>query len=115
MNFDAGTWWIVGTLVALVVSVAGFLFNRSVFGRADKIEKSIEEIKKDYTPLSVHNKDYDEVRNDIKSIKDNYLTKDDYFREQAKTERKLDQQADKLERIYKLLVDIKGGVHNDQQ
>ena len=30
------------------------------------------------------------VRGDIKKITENYLTKEDFFREQAKTERKLD-------------------------
>ena len=39
---------------------------------------------------SVHERAYDEVRGDIKKITENYLTKEDFFREQAKTERKLD-------------------------
>ncbi len=32
-----------------------------------------------------------ECHNDIKAIQRNFLTKEDYFREQAKTEKKLDQ------------------------
>ena len=56
----------------------------------EKLVRDIEQIKKDYTPRSVHERAYDEVRGDIKKITENYLTKEDFFREQAKTERKLD-------------------------
>ena len=51
MEFDAGTWWLIGILLT----------------------------------------DWTECHNDIKAIQRNFLTKEDYFREQAKTEKKLDQ------------------------
>ena len=64
-------------------------WGRGVPGQAELV-RDIEQIKKDYTPRSVHERAYDEVRGDIKKITENYLTKEDFFREQAKTERKLD-------------------------
>lgn len=63
----------------------------------DKLERSVgESVKKgDY------DKDMKEVREDIEKIKANYITKEDFFREQAKTERKLD-------RIMDILLEMKG-------
>ena len=44
----------------------------------------------DYTPRDTHQKDFDECRKDIKEIRENYLTKDDFIREISKMDRKLD-------------------------
>lgn len=114
MTFDAGTWWLVGLLAAALTGAVVYLVKRTLFSRIDdmvkevkgiqdtavrkadyekakeRLEGDIEQIKKDYTPRSVHDKAVDEVRADIKKITENYLTKEDFFREQAKTERKLD-------------------------
>lgn len=114
MTFDAGTWWLIGLLATALIGAVVFLVKRTLFSRVDelskevkevrettvkqaayskdqeKVERDIEQIKKDYTPRSVHDKAFDEVRGDIKKITENYLTKEDFFREQAKTERKLD-------------------------
>ncbi len=114
MTFDAGTWWLIGLLVTALIGAVVFLVKRTLFSRVDdlarevreirdstvrkgeyekdqeKLVRDIEQIKKDYTPRSVHDRAYDEVRGDIKKITENYLTKEDFFREQAKTERKLD-------------------------
>ncbi len=49
------------------------------------------EIQHTYTTRSQHQQDWTECHNDIKAIQRNFLTKEDYFREQAKTEKKLDQ------------------------
>ena len=46
-------------------------------------------------------RDRDECRGDIKQIKADYITKEDFFREQAKTDRKLD-------RIMDILLEMKG-------
>lgn len=64
----------------------------------EKLSGAIEEIKRDYTPRSVHEKSYDELRADIKKIMENFLTREDFFREHAKTERKLDMVLDILMR-----------------
>ncbi len=44
----------------------------------------------------------DKCKHDIAKIKEDYITKDDFFREQGKTEKKLD-------RIMDILLEIKGG------
>ena len=114
MTFDAGTWWLIGLLATGLIGAVVFLIKRTLFSRVDDLTKEVKEvrdttvkkadyekaeerleadielIKKDYTPRSVHDKAFDEVRGDIKKITENYLTKEDFFREQAKTERKLD-------------------------
>ena len=44
----------------------------------------------------------DKCESDIAKIKEDYITKEDFFREQGKTDRKLD-------RIMEILMEIKGG------
>ncbi len=44
----------------------------------------------------------DKCKTDIAKIKEDYITKEDFFREQGKTDRK-------LERIMDILLEIKGG------
>lgn len=56
----------------------------------EKLEQEIRQIKDDYTPKEMHRKDFDECRGDIKSIRAEYLTKDDFIREMNKMDRKLD-------------------------
>lgn len=125
MTFDAGTWWLALLLLGALTGTAGYLIKRAVFGRVDKMEKTVEalrdesvkkpendkamaavqadikQIRQDYTPRSDHRKDLDECRDDIKKIKEDYITKEDFFREQAKTDRKLD-------RIMDILLEMKG-------
>ena len=55
------------------------------------MEGQIQKIRDDYTPKEMHEKDFDECRMDIKQIKAEYLTKDDFIREMNKMDRKLDQ------------------------
>lgn len=107
MEFDAGTWWLIGVLLTLLIGALGWMVKRSL----DKIERKLDsaatkaelekevggckqqiaEIQHTYTTRSQHQQDWTECHNDIKSIQRNFLTKEDYFREQAKTEKKLDQ------------------------
>lgn len=96
MNFDAGTWWLALLLLGGLTGGFWFLLKRTVFERVDKLERSVgESVKKgDY------DKDMKEVREDIEKIKANYITKEDFFREQAKTDRKLD-------RIMDILLEMK--------
>ena len=56
-----------------------------------KLEQEIRQIRDDYTPKEMHQKDFDECRKDIKEIRAEYLTKDDFIREMNKMDRKLDQ------------------------
>lgn len=107
MEFDAGTWWLIGILLTFLIGALGWMVKRSL----DKIERKLDsaatkaELEKEvgeckqqisetqhtYTTRSQHQQDWTECHNDIKAIQRNFLTKEDYFREQAKTEKKLDQ------------------------
>ena len=90
MTFDNGTWWLALALLGLLAGGLTYLVKRTVFGRVDRLADDIERIKQDYTPRRVHDKDHDATQAEIKKITENYLTKEDFFREQAKTERNLD-------------------------
>lgn len=114
MTFDARTWWLIGLLVTALIGAVVYLIKRTLFSRVDELAKevqairdgtvkksdyekaqedlrdSIEEIKRDYTPRSVHEKSYDELRTDIKKIVENYLMREDFLREHAKVDRKID-------------------------
>lgn len=97
MNFDAGTWWLALLLLGGLTGSFWFLLKCTVFERVDKLERSVgESVKKDD-----YDKDMKEVCEDIEKIKANYITKEDFFREQAKTDRKLD-------RIMDILLEMKG-------
>ena len=121
MTLEPGGWPLLGFVTAGLV----YLLKRSLFGRIDKLDESMKEISEnsvkksdyestvqslqadikqiraDYTPRAEHRKDLDECRGDIKQIKADYITKEDFFREQAKTDRKLD-------RIMDILLEMKG-------
>ncbi len=56
----------------------------------EELKQEIKQIREDYTPKKVHEKEFDECRADIRQIRENYLTKDDFIREISKMDRKLD-------------------------
>lgn len=85
----------------LVIGLIGFFLKRSVWRVLDEMEKTVKDIRENYTPMSIFNTSMDECRSDIKKIKEDYITKEDFFREQAKTDRKLD-------RIMDILLEMKG-------
>ena len=81
------------TIITALIGVIGFFVKRAYDSLNEKATKAeLEEVKKD---LEVS-------KNDISKIKDNYLTKDDFFREQTKTEKKLDD-------MLKILMDMSRG------
>ena len=84
---------IVKTIISGLIGVIGFFFVRAfnaLDGKATKAE--LDEAKKDIEANKIA----------IAKIRDNYLTKEDFFREQTKTEKKLDE-------MMKILIDIKRG------
>lgn len=99
MTFDAGTWWLAVLLLGGLSGVCVWMFKRSA-DKSDKefsaVRADIREIQRTYTPRDVHDKDVTENRKAIEDIRKNYLTKEDFLREQAKTERKLDKIIDML-------------------
>lgn len=62
-----------------------------------------DEVKSDIDKLEVGMKEKtDALSKDVVSIKDKYLTKEDFYRSQADTNQKLD-------KIYDLILEMKGG------
>ena len=101
MTFDAGTWWLAVLLLGFVTAGLVYLLKSDYESTVHSLQADIKQIRADYTPRAEHRKDLDECRGDIKQIKADYITKEDFFREQAKTDRKLD-------RIMDILLEMKG-------
>lgn len=81
------------TVITALIGVIGFFVKRAFDSLNEKATKAeLEEVKKDV----------EVCKTDISKIKDNYLTKDDFFREQTKTEKKLDD-------MLKILMDMSRG------
>ena len=80
------------TIITGLLGVVGFFLTRSFAALDKKADKSELEQVKAYA---------DSLRKQIAEIKSNYLTKEDFFREQMKTEKKLD-------KITDILMELKG-------
>lgn len=96
MSIDATTILsIYSAVLTLLIGIIGFFLTRTFKELDNKISSKEFETAK---------KDIEKNADDIRRIKDNYLTKDDYFREQAKVDKKLDS-------IMEILMSIsKGGI-----
>ena len=81
------------TIITGLLGVIGFFLTRS-FAALDK--------KADKCDLEAVKKDIDSVRKNVADIKDKYLTREDFLREQIKTEKMLD-------KIMDILMEMKGG------
>ncbi|MBQ5320318.1 MAG: hypothetical protein J6K17_14605 [Oscillospiraceae bacterium] len=82
------------TIITALIGVIGFFVKKAFDSLDDKATKEeLNELKKDV----------EANKTSIGKIKDNYLTKEDFFREQSKTDKKLD-------KIMEILMEInKGG------
>ena len=81
------------TIITALVGVIGFFVKKAFTSLDDKATKAeLEEVKKDI----------ESDRASINKIKDRYLTKEDFYREQSKTDKKLDD-------IMKILMEINRG------
>lgn len=85
------------TIITGLLGVIGFFLTRS-FAALDK--------KADKCDLEGVKNELEAVRSTIADVKDNYLTKEDFLREQVKTEKKLD-------KIMDILMEMKGGQNRD--
>lgn len=105
---------IPATVAALAIAIITY-FLKKVFGQVDDNSKGITEIKENYVSqdgLDRFEENIKEivVKNDercsrldeeIKNIKEKYITRDDFYREQEKTEKKLDKIMDLLMEMNK--------------
>ena len=79
------------TVIGALVGVIGFFVKKAFTSLDNKATKEeLEEVKKDI----------ESDRASINKIKDRYLTKEDFYREQSKTDKKLD-------KIMEILMEIK--------
>lgn len=79
-------------VLTLLIGVIGFFLART-FKELDN-KTAVKEFE-------AAKKDIEKNAEDIRRVKDNYLTKDDYFREQAKVDKKLDSIMDILMTLSK--------------
>ena len=84
-------------------------FLKKTMDRVDKTEDKVNRIEKDYVTETAHSKSLEKIENELKGVKEDikdmsskFLTKEDLFREQAKTDKK-------LEKITDMLMEIKEG------
>lgn len=83
---------IYSAVLTLLIGIIGFFLTRTFKELDNKVStKAFEDAQKDI----------EKNTEDIRRIKDNYLTKDDYFREQAKVDKKLDSIMDILMELSK--------------
>lgn len=84
---------IVMTIITALLGVIGFFVKKAFASLDEKVSKSeLDEVKKDIESNRIA----------INKVKDNYLTKDDFYREQSKTDKKLDD-------IMKILMEMNRG------
>ena len=111
MEFGADTWWIISTAATVAIGVISYFLKRTM-SRQDRHEEDINHIKLTYVTRDQLKEFKEETNNgigklqkDIEEIKDNTLTKADFYRIQTKTEEKID-------KIYDLLVQ-NGGIKRE--
>ena len=87
---------IVSVVGGILIGILGFFLKRTIT-TVDQSQQQIRELrdgKTDDKALIALRQDMekrtDKLSKDIEGIKEDYITKDDFFREQAKTDRKLD-------------------------
>lgn len=112
MNFDPGTWWLVGILAAAVTGVVGYFLKRTM-NKVDEHDKDINHIKQTYFTKDEAKDQRTEFRGELTKIlakvdelKENCLFKADFYRSQADIN-------ESIKRIYDLLIKQSGGHGND--
>lgn len=94
MNFGADTWWIVATAATIAVGIISYFLKRTM-NKQDRHEEDINHIKLTYVTRDQlkefkeeTNSVLDKLQKDVETIKDSTLTKADFYRLQAGTDKK---------------------------
>lgn len=113
MNFGQDTWWIICMIATVVIAIIGFFLKRTMTTQ-DMHSRDINEIKQTYVTKdelkevkSGLSADIKKTQSDVEEIKERMLTKQDYYRLQTQTEKKID-------KIYDLLLKHHGGGRDDE-
>jgi hypothetical protein len=88
--------WIVGGVGAILLGVLGFYLKREK-DRGDRTEADVRKLQE----TKASREEVKELSACVAKIKEDYITKEDFFREQAKMEKKLDRILDILIRKEK--------------
>jgi len=105
------TGWIIAIVtivVGIIVGIIGFFLKRTI-NQHDELKKQVDKIdgdKASKVDLCEVNDKVVALERTTGEIKTNYLTKEDFFREQAKTDRKLD---DITKYLLQIMQHIGGG------
>lgn len=101
---------ILTTMIAAITFFVKKAFNdlekKADRSEVEKLETNLAD-KADTESVRSLERDVAGLRGNIDEIKDNYLTREDFFREQIKTEKKLD-------KIMDILMELKGGTGNHE-
>lgn len=101
---------ILTTMIAAITFFVKKAFNdlekKADHSDVEKLETQLAD-KADSESVRSLERDVAGLRGNIDEIKDNYLTREDFFREQIKTEKKLD-------KIMDILMELKGGTGNHE-
>ena len=92
---------IAGIVFGVIVGIIGFFLKRTI-NQVDRLEEN-KACKSEVVELK---KEMEGFERNISDVKSNYLTKEDFYREQAKTDRKLD---DIVDYLMKIMRSIGGG------
>ncbi|MBQ8569348.1 MAG: hypothetical protein IJ446_09035 [Oscillospiraceae bacterium] len=81
---------IYSIIITTLMGIIGFFVKKAFSDIASKADKS----------------ELEKLQHTVTGIKDDYLTREDFFREQLKTEKKLD-------KIMDILMEMKGGANHE--
>lgn len=72
MNFDAGTWWLIGLLLTALIGAVVYLIKRTLFSRVDDLTKEVKEVREGVVKKADYEKAQDRMMKDIEQIKKDY-------------------------------------------
>lgn len=81
--------WVITTAFTLGLGVITYFLKRTM-NQVDKQDDKIQQLENTTVTRAELEKNRDKLEQDIKQIRSDYLTKDDFIREISKMDRKLD-------------------------
>lgn len=102
MNFASDTWWLFGLIISGAIAIISFFLKRTI-NEADRHDKEIKEIQLSY----VTKDELKDIKTDVEQIKENCLTKKDYYNS-------INEVKDEIKTQNKLILELlRGGNNND--
>ena len=115
MNFASDTWWLFGLIISGAIAIISFFLKRTI-NEADRHDKEIKEIsladndkaKDELKDIKTDvNKSIGKLQTDVEQIKENCLTKKDYYNS-------INEVKDEIKTQNKLILELlRGGNNND--